>query len=207
MSIATEISRLQSAKAAIKTAIEGKGVTVPSATLLDGYAALITSIPTGGGGSSRLVTGTFTASTTTGTVQAVTIPYTGSGYPIAAIVCAKGGLSATTNPTWGALVQRYAVGFVAIYKNDQTTAPTWGTSGTENAGSVMGTYKSSATSAGSHSRSGDVGTNLFTSNNASATVSTCVRFNSKTAMSVYIASTSYGLAAGMDYDYFIVYSS
>ncbi len=50
MSIATEISRLQSAKASIKTAIEGKGVTVPSATLLDGYAALISSIPTGGGG-------------------------------------------------------------------------------------------------------------------------------------------------------------
>jgi hypothetical protein len=49
MSIATEISRLQSAKAAIKTAIEGKGVTVPSATLLDGYAALISSIPAGGG--------------------------------------------------------------------------------------------------------------------------------------------------------------
>jgi len=48
MSIATEISRLQSAKASIKSAIEGKGVTVPSATLLDGYAALISSIPTGG---------------------------------------------------------------------------------------------------------------------------------------------------------------
>lgn len=48
MSIATEISRLQSAKASIKSAIEGKGVTVPSATLLDGYAALITSIPSGG---------------------------------------------------------------------------------------------------------------------------------------------------------------
>lgn len=49
MSIATEISRLQSAKADIKTAIEGKGVTVPSATLLDGYATLIDSIQTGGG--------------------------------------------------------------------------------------------------------------------------------------------------------------
>ena len=49
MSIASEISRLQSAKAAIKTAIEGKGVTVPSATTLDGYAALIDDIPSGGG--------------------------------------------------------------------------------------------------------------------------------------------------------------
>lgn len=48
MSVASEIQRIQNAKAAIKTAIEGKGVTVPSSTLLDGYAALITSIPSGG---------------------------------------------------------------------------------------------------------------------------------------------------------------
>lgn len=49
MSIATEISRLQTAKADLKTAIEGKGVTVPSATLLDGYADLVDSISGGGG--------------------------------------------------------------------------------------------------------------------------------------------------------------
>ena len=41
MSIQTELTRLTNAKAAIKTAIEGKGVTVPSDTLLDGMAALI----------------------------------------------------------------------------------------------------------------------------------------------------------------------
>ena len=49
MSIQTELTRLTNAKAAIKTAIEGKGVTVPEATLLDGMAALIDSIPAGGG--------------------------------------------------------------------------------------------------------------------------------------------------------------
>ena len=47
MSIATEITRLQNAKASIKTSIENKGVTVPSATKLDGYSSLIDSIPTG----------------------------------------------------------------------------------------------------------------------------------------------------------------
>ena len=41
MSIQTELTRLTNAKAAIKTAIEGKGVTVPDTTLLDGMAALI----------------------------------------------------------------------------------------------------------------------------------------------------------------------
>lgn len=48
MSIQTEIDRLASAKAAIKTAIEGKGVTVPDATMLDGLASLIDGIETGG---------------------------------------------------------------------------------------------------------------------------------------------------------------
>ncbi len=205
MSIATEISRLQSAKAAIKSAIEGKGVTVPSSTLLDGYAALISSIPTGGG-SSRLVTGTFTANSTTG-VQSVTIPYTGTGYPIAAIVCLSDGMSSTSNPTWSNLIHRYAIGFWAMFKNSQSTPPTYATSGDANSAVTMTTYKNSTTSATTYARGGDIGTNTFSSSNATAASSTCVRFNSATAMSVYIAATGTGLAAGLDFDYIIVYSS
>ena len=49
MSIQTELTRIINAKAAIQTAIEGKGVTVPEATLLDGMASLIESIEAGGG--------------------------------------------------------------------------------------------------------------------------------------------------------------
>ena len=60
MSIQTELARITNAKAAIKTAIEGKGVTVPDGTLLDGMAALIESIEAGGGGSGNFATGTFT---------------------------------------------------------------------------------------------------------------------------------------------------
>lgn len=50
MSIQTELTRITNAKAAIKAAIEGKGVTVPDGTMLDGMAALIESIEAGGGG-------------------------------------------------------------------------------------------------------------------------------------------------------------
>lgn len=50
MSIQTEITRIESAKTAIATAIEGKGVTVPTGTKLDGLAALVESIEAGGGG-------------------------------------------------------------------------------------------------------------------------------------------------------------
>ena len=49
MSIQTELTRLTNAKAAIKTAIAGKGVTVPDGTLLDGMASLIDAIEAGGG--------------------------------------------------------------------------------------------------------------------------------------------------------------
>ena len=59
MSIQTELTRITNAKAAVKAAIEGKGVTVPTGTKLDGLAALIESIEAGGGGA-RIATGSFT---------------------------------------------------------------------------------------------------------------------------------------------------
>ena len=62
MSIQTELTRIKNAKAAIKAAIEGKGVTVPEATLLDGMAALIESIQAGGDFNSTIVKGSFTLS-------------------------------------------------------------------------------------------------------------------------------------------------
>ena len=63
MSIQTELTRITNAKAAIKTAIEGKGVTVPAGTLLDSMASLIESIEAGGGGGIgeyAIESGTFT---------------------------------------------------------------------------------------------------------------------------------------------------
>lgn len=49
MSISSEITRLENAKAAIAAAIAEKGVTVPDGTLLDGMAALVGEIEAGGG--------------------------------------------------------------------------------------------------------------------------------------------------------------
>jgi len=49
MSIATEITRLRNAKAALKESIEAKGVTVEDSAKLDEYPALVDSIPQGGG--------------------------------------------------------------------------------------------------------------------------------------------------------------
>ena len=79
MSIQTELTRLTNAKAAIKAAIESKGVTVPDATLLDGMADLIESIEAGGGGGGVLPT-PFT-NITTGTFILASLSYCDK-YPI-----------------------------------------------------------------------------------------------------------------------------
>ena len=51
MSTLTEnVTKVKNAHAALKTAIEGKGVTVPAGTKLTGMPALVDQIQTGGGG-------------------------------------------------------------------------------------------------------------------------------------------------------------
>lgn len=50
MSVMTEIERLEGAKNALATSIEGKGVTVPEGTKIDGMAALVDQISTRGSG-------------------------------------------------------------------------------------------------------------------------------------------------------------
>ena len=69
MSVQSEITRLANAKTAIATAIEGKGVTVPEGTKLDGMATLVEAIEAGGG--SDIVVGTFTTAEDT---DLITLP-------------------------------------------------------------------------------------------------------------------------------------
>ena len=83
MSIQTELTRITNAKAAIKTAVEGKGVTVPDGTLLDGMAALIESIEAGGGGA-KFSSGTYTLAANT---SYITVQHTLGVIPTFAFVC------------------------------------------------------------------------------------------------------------------------
>lgn len=76
MSISTEITRLQTAKANIKTAIEAKGGSVPSGAKLDAYPSAIESIPSGGGDENRLnllITNQLTALTASDLSGATTV--------------------------------------------------------------------------------------------------------------------------------------
>ena len=103
MSIQTELTRLTNAKAAIKTSIEGKGVTVPDATLLDGMAALIESIEAGGGTISgkKFISGEITFSETP--TSEITISHNSVGFRSQPFVFLAGTASAPSDHT-GALI-------------------------------------------------------------------------------------------------------
>lgn len=207
MSVATEIQRLQQAKSALATSIGNKGVTVPAATKIDGYASLVDQIQQGGGGASNIVTGEFTPQSTTG-VQTITIPYTGSGYPIMAYIVVKGGAYAS-GTTWYTTIHQYAIAVWSMSKGNMNSAPTYGTSGAQNYGVTLALYKSSSSSSTSYTRTGGQTTNTFSSSNATSTMTTAARFRSSTQLSIYAsaASGTSGFMAGMTYQYVIVYSS
>lgn len=73
MGLQTDLARLQNAKAALKTSIAAKGVTVPDAALLDGYAALVGQIQQG----PASYTGTVTAGS--GNAYQLCLRYVSSG--------------------------------------------------------------------------------------------------------------------------------
>lgn len=160
----------------------------------------------GGGGSTKLVQGTFTTSSSSG-AQTVTIPYTGSGYPISASIYVDGGMR-NPNSSYANLVKRYAIGNASLIKAQTGLTPTYETSGDENVGIFSYTYKNSTSSATTYGASANTSSNSYTSSSATSTAANVIRFNSKTSMSVYvIGSSNYGLAASTTYHYDIVYSS
>lgn len=299
--VASEISRLQQAKADLKIAITGKGVTVPSSATLDDYADYVDAISAGGpavthpaptisvssgglitathtqssgtvtggtttatqqlttqaaqtitpttsdqtiasgryltgtqtikgdanliaaniasgktifgvagthsGGASNIITGEFTAQSSTG-VQAITLSYSGSGYPIMAYIVVKGGMY-TSGTTWYTTTRQYAVGAWTMSKAVMSSAPTYGTSGTANYGVTAAIYKSNSSSSTTYSRGGGQTSNTFSSSNATNAAATCARFKSKTSLSIYASAAggTYGFMSGQTYQYVIVYSS
>lgn len=162
----------------------------------------------GGGGASNFITGTFQYSTTTAAAQTITLNYSGSGYPIAvAIVLDDGVLDSTYTNT----VARYSIAQYFMTKTHADTAPTFTTSGDANQGAVATVYKSSASTAATLTRTSSATVNTFSSSNATGSTTTCVRFKSKTTMSIYSGANSgtsrYGFFSGKKYRYWIIYSA
>lgn len=169
----------------------------------------------GGGGASNIVMGTFTTGSTGGSTGSVTIPYTGSGYPIALLVYVAGGAynnGTGGNTTWYNSVTRYDCGWYSMVKSRTTTTPTYSTSGADNQGTVAVIYKNSTSTSTSYTRTSSMTANVFTSSstNAAASTSMC-RFkgNGKT-LSYYVgnaSSSAIGFPKSTEMQYIAIYSS
>lgn len=163
----------------------------------DGYSSVNVAVP------SKLVTGTFIGSTT-GAAMDVSIPYSGSGYPIAGIIYpSSGGNSGSI----ASLAQQYAMIMYSFCKSDMSSTPTFSGDTSENKAVITSLYKYSNSDPTS-STAGRLLTQQFYHNaNATATATACVKVRSSTSMSVYIANTSYGFKEGIEYTYQLIYSS
>lgn len=156
-------------------------------------------------GSSNAVSGNFTTNSSYGT-QEISIPYNGTGYPIAACVYVYDG-PYNSSSTIYSLVKRYGIVMENIVKAEQDTAPTYTSSGSNNYGSVAVRYKSSSSSGTSQSTTGNASSNIFSSNNPSGSSTESIRFSASNKMKVYVMNSSYGLLPSTKYAYHVIYSS
>lgn len=175
--------------------------TAPSG---EAYSPVTVNVPTGGGGASNVVTGTFTG-TTTGAAMDVTLNYSGNGYPIAVMVYPEEGPYNSAG-TFYSLIQRYAIQMFSAIKIIPGTDPIYGNNAPENQCTTNVSYKNSSGSADSYAVSTLKNSRQYQNAAATNYVTTTLRFKSSTKMSVYIASTSYGFAANITYRYWVIYS-
>ena len=160
----------------------------------------------GTGTDGGIVQGTFTTGSSAG-VSSVSIPYTGSGYPISCNVFVDGGSYNSAISGWYNSVQRYAVGMWAMTKAVTTSTPSYGETGSENHGVVLSLYKNSTSNPSSYSRTSSVGLVCYSTTDAGNTATNCIRLKSSKLLSYYVSTSSYGLLPNTKYRYIITYSS
>lgn len=206
------MSELETLGQTMATNISAKGVSASASDGLTTLAGKISQIQTGGGGGcTRMVTGTFTTGSTRATTGTVTINYTGTGYPIAVMIYIDGG-AYNPDKTWYNTMAQYDADAFYMTKSQMSSTPTFVASASvpANQGVVCSIYKSSTSNAITHSRNGSSSAVFFNSSDAT-TGYNCVRFKNNTkTLSYYIgnsASNRVGLAPSQTYHYIIIYSS
>lgn len=161
------------------------------------------------------VQGEFTTGSTRNTTGSFTIPYTGSGYPIALTIFVKNGAynnASGGNTTWYNSTNRYDVGIYNMTKSQANITPTYATSGSENSGFSMIAYKGSTSDSTTYSQSLNKVANTFTSSSSNATAGTnCAKFKGNAKTVSYIVgnktSTTIGFAPSTTYTYIATFSS
>ena len=199
------------------TELDGKGVTATfdSSTGLLGLISKIGDIQTGGtGGATNIAQGTFTTANTGGGTGSISLDYSGSGYPILAVVWVDGGAynnGTGGNTTWYNSVSRYDTGVVMLSKSRTNETPTYETSGDENNAIITYIYKNSTSSATTYAWTGVMNNNSYTNSSTNASANNnMIKFkgNGKT-LSYYIGnrgSSTRGLVRNTKFAYIVIYS-
>lgn len=160
----------------------------------------------GGGGTSNVVIGTFKG-TTAGAAMDIDLPYTGSGYPLAVLIYPSEGAynSSAGTGSFYSLIQRYAAQAYIIIKNKPNSTPAY-SGGNSDGTTILHRYKNSTSNSTTYTQTGTSGNSDFNNQKATSNSTAIVKIRSKTKMSVFIASTSYGFAANIEYTYCVIYS-
>lgn len=178
---------------------QGKIFVASDGTITTGTAS-------GGGGASNIVQGTFTPPSYG--VLEIDLPYEGNGYPIAiGIYVAAGPYNPSTS--FYNLVQKYAVAHYQAIKSNMTTTPAYAGGNQQNDGfSCVCRYKSSASSATSYTQAASNAFVVCSQNDpVSSNFYQVVRMPSAKKMKVLTTTSSVGFVAGVEYAYYVIYSS
>lgn len=167
----------------------------------DGYSAVNVNVQL-----TRYLSGTFTPVTEEkGSAKSISLPYFGNGYPVACIIYPTVGAYKSGSDIY-TRIQKQAILWFSMAKSNIDVAPDYIDNIEKNQASSVGMYKNSDSDATIYATSGTRDARIYTTNSAAASSTNCVRFNSATSMSVFIAGTSYGFADGIEYTYNIIYS-
>lgn len=178
----------------------------------DASGALTTGTASGGG-SSNIVTGTFTTGSTGGVVEEITVPYEGSGWPIVIIVYVEDGMHVTdntVNPEWRNTVAYHATGMFAAVKAHFNSEPNYSSTAlrlTQNMTTTVTAYKSSSSTATSYGYGGDPSAYVYSPRNPTGGNNYSVAYmQSSTKLKIFVRSSNYGFQPSITYRYIIIYS-
>lgn len=186
----------------ITKSITENGTYNASSDSADGYSSVTVNVAAS---ASKMVTGTFTGDSAG--ALAVTVPYSGSGYPIAGIVFPSDG-AWEANSGIPELIRKNCIIMWAFGKIDTSTTPDYSSDTDDNKAEAFYYTKTSDSSASTTGAGRVHQSRIFNSNtNASAYYDSAIRMKSATSMSVYISDSGTGFIKDVEYTYLLIYSS
>ena len=204
---AVDSARLDADLTSVANAIRTKGGTSGQLAFPAGFVSAVNAIPTGGGGSSDTVTGTFTFDTAG--AHDITIPYTGSGYILDLLIVPAEGVENPEGDFYNT-IHRYGLMAFLATKNNPSSVPDYESTGRDKNKSYLNIlYKSSASTATTVTSIKRDSEGIYVNANAQTTYSYyCVKIKSNTVVSVWASEAgAYGFALNVPYRYVIHYSS